>query len=59
MIKGVTAIVAPFFMPNSEGCTDGIPALGRNDRDYGIISRSPILGKPVPSAATQERTIGY
>ena len=43
MIKGVTAIVAPFFMPKSEICPDGIPALGRKDRDYGIISKSPIL----------------
>jgi len=48
MIKGVTAIVAPFFMPKSEICTDGIAALGRKDLDYEIISRSPILGKPVP-----------
>jgi hypothetical protein len=46
--KGVTAIVTPFFMPNSEGCTDGIPVLGRKVLDYGIIRRSPILGKPVP-----------
>ncbi len=35
-------------MSKYEDCTDGVPALGRKKIDYGIISRSPFLGKPVP-----------